>query len=216
MKGLDAVIARMRPLDDTDMLRVMQAVDMKAREQVVVTFNAARDPITGTPWKPTSAFTLSLRPSGGGRTLNATGGAGLLGSIIGRAPQVTADSVIIGTNKIYGSVIQEGKDTVPRNAKMLTIPNTKEAARAGSPRRFGRPLFFKQFKSGAKALVEALPNKGGLKVQYWGKDLVKGERRRFMGVSRSGPNYAGQLEATALGMIKKIIDGRAGSAAGGA
>lgn len=232
VKGLEGALARLSPLTDGEMLRVMHAIDAKAREQVAVTFNAARDPMTGTAWKPTSNFTLSLRPSGGGRTLIATGGAGLFGSILARAPQVTADTVVIGTNKIYGSVIQEGKDVSPKRAKFLSIPNTKEAARVGSPRRFPRPLFFVPLRrslstsstaqAGARTvrgnarggMLAESDGRGGLNVQYWLKDHVQGVQRRFLGVSRVGPNYAGQLEATTIAMIRRVIEGRA--AAGGA
>ena len=197
---------RLAPLNSAEMLAVMNGVDAKAREQVAQTFGAARDPISGGAWKPTSAFTLSLRPSGGGQTLNATGGAGLLGSILARSREVTPDSVRLGTNKIYGPIHQNGGIIRPVKAKALALPLTPEAARAKSPRRFPRPLFVPR---GIPGLAESTRGGKGLKMQYRFMDSVAIPQRRFLGVSRSGPNYAGQLQETVLAEIGRILGDRA-------
>jgi len=208
-KGLEAVIARLAPLNDADMLRVMTEVDHKARQQVNQTFQAGRDPISGAQWKPTSNFTLSLRFSGGGQTMVARGGDGLFGSIVGRSPEVTPSSVKIGTGKIYGPIHQNGGIIRPVKAKALALPLTKEAARAGSPRRFPRPLFVPR---GIPGLAESTRGGKGLKMQYRFMDQVKIPMRRFLGVSRSGPNYAGQLQSTVLATISRIILARGNGA----
>ncbi len=211
LKGLEGVIARLAPLSDRDMFGIMLALDAKAKQQVAQTFSSATDPMTGAAWKPTSKFTLDLRPSGGGATMNASGGAGLLGSIIGRAPQVTSDSAAIGTNKIYGPPNQNGATIRPVKAKALAIPLTKEAARFKSPRLFPRKLFvLGGHGPGSGVLAEALGGnrKGVVRAQYVFKQSVTIPQRRFLGVSRNGPNYAGQLEKTVADMISKIIKDR--------
>lgn len=73
-----------------------------------------------------------------------TGAAGLLGSITGNArghvDRRTPKSIEFGTNLAYAWVHQHGGLIVPRGAKALAIPRTREALRAGSPRRFPRKL----------------------------------------------------------------------------
>lgn len=61
----------------------------------------------------------------------------LLASINGRAIE---SGIAVGTNLEYAAIHNFGGTIVPKRVKFLAIPLTIEALRAGSPRRFPRPL----------------------------------------------------------------------------
>lgn len=61
----------------------------------------------------------------------------LLASINGR---VGENGIAVGTNLEYAGIHNFGGTIVPKRTKFLAIPLTIEALRAGSPRRFPRPL----------------------------------------------------------------------------
>lgn len=103
------------------------------------TFRDQADPITGAPWKPTGQLALSTRVgggSGGKALLDKAGSGGLLGSLVSGAPDITGESVRIGSNLPYAKIQNEGGTVEPVNAKFLAIPITRKAHLAGSPRRF--------------------------------------------------------------------------------
>jgi phage virion morphogenesis protein len=107
----------------------------------------------GRKWKPLAHG----RPGqSGGLPLRDTGM--LLASTNSR---VVGQEIIVGSNHISAGVHQFGGTIKPKKAKLLAIPLTKEAKRAGSPRNFPRPLVAIIGKSGEGVLIEAPPRRGG-------------------------------------------------------
>lgn len=98
----------------------------------------------GQAWAP-----IKPRPQGGDKPLLNTGK--LRNSITGRAEQHGASA---GTNAIQANLMNAGGTVRPVRAKMLAIPLTREAVRAGSPRRFPRNLFVIRSRKGNVLLVE--------------------------------------------------------------
>ena len=90
----------------------------------------------GTKWRPLKY----PRPNGGDQPLKDTGA--LAASITGES---SPTEVVVGTNRVGARLMNYGGIVRPKNAKVLTIPLTKEAKRAGSPRRLSKtgdlPLF---------------------------------------------------------------------------
>ena len=73
----------------------------------------------------------------------------------GHVEELTPQALVFGTNLEYAAVHQYGdNNVVPKKAKMLSIPLSKDAARAGGARQFPRPLFVLTAKSGKLFLVE--------------------------------------------------------------
>lgn len=110
-------------------------------------------------------------------------------------------SLEVGTNLEYARLHQEGGVIVPKNAKALAIPLTRDAARAGSPRDFPRPLFI--LPSG-KALAETKrKGRGGrireLVVQYALVQRVVIPARKFLGFSQKAITNIRQIFADYLG-----------------
>jgi phage gpG-like protein len=68
----------------------------------------------------------------------------LMGSVFGQGAghieELTATSLIWGSNLQYAAVHQFGGTITPKNGKALAIPMTPEAKRSGGPRNFGKPL----------------------------------------------------------------------------
>lgn len=89
-------------------------------------FVTATDP-GGRPWRPLKF----ARPSGPGKPLRDTGL--LVGSI---THTHGPDWVAVGTNHPGAGLHQFGGTVTPRGGKYLAIPLTRQAKRAGSPRRF--------------------------------------------------------------------------------
>lgn len=116
----------------------------------------------GTPWKPLKF----PRPRGGNKPLLDTGM--LRASVTGGSPEFRADTglnyVSIGTVRPGANLMHAGGTVVPTKAKALAIPLTKDAVRAGSPRRFPRPLVMlwrTGAQSGALAEVKKPARKAG-------------------------------------------------------
>jgi phage gpG-like protein len=139
-------------------------------------FSSSTSP-EGTPWRPLKY----PRPNGGNAPLRDTGQ--LMASITGKAD---ATGVVVGTNRVGAALHNFGGTIRPKKRKFLAIPLTREAKRAGSPRRLrktkGIPLFarkvrgrwFGHFLLTRKAVIPARP---------------------FMGVSREGEKLIGQALA---------------------
>ncbi len=108
---LDAATAR-------ELLEIGRA-DIKRRFQT----GTAPD---GSAWRPLKYS----RPSGAGKPLQDTGR--LMASIQGRH---TATELVWFTAEAAAGLMHYGGTIVPRRAKFLAIPLTREAKRAGSPRR---------------------------------------------------------------------------------
>lgn len=80
----------------------------------------------GQRWRPLKYG----RPAGGDKPLSDTGR--LANSIAGRS---TASAIVWFTNLPGAALLHYGGTVVPKKAKFLSIPLTREAKRAGSPRR---------------------------------------------------------------------------------
>lgn len=94
---------------------------------------------TGQPWPP-----IKGRVRGGGKALRDTGR--LMASITAK-PQ--PDELVVGTNLEYAGIHQYGGTITPKKGKALTIPQTVQALRAGSPRNM--PGLFLIWKRGARS-----------------------------------------------------------------
>lgn len=174
-------------------------------------FDESADP-DGRPWSPL-AFP---RTSGGDRPLRDKGL--LLASISGGANHVeryAADSVTVGTNRPGAALHQAGGVVVPKQAKWLAIPATREAARVGSPRNFPRPLAFIFGKRGGVAVERpasvkrGLPPKGGPKlkagvVQYYFTKKVTVPARVFLG---AGQRLVKKLDTIAADFWGRMFGG---------
>lgn len=100
----------------------------------------------GTPWRP-----LAFQRARGGdkplrdrgilmASLTAANGSGHVESMTQTFGESRNASLLFGSNLEYAALHQHGGTIRPRNSKMLAIPLTPEAARAGSPRNFPRDL----------------------------------------------------------------------------
>lgn len=185
-----------------------------SRETATI-FREQRDPETGASWKPTGSLALSTRPGGGesGQTLMDTGR--LRNAFVSRAPRVTADSVVADTaGVIYAGIQNDGGDVLPKRAKMLAIPLTREAKRAGSARRWWAknerkaPFVIQTSKHSVFIVTAKTTGRGknkerGLVFHFVLKDFVKMPRRRFIAVS---DRLIANTTATAAIVIERIID----------
>jgi len=206
-------------------------VGAKMKEQVAETFALARDPVTGNPWKRTSDMTLRLRPGGGGggKTLQDTGR--LLQAIVAARPVVTDDSVSVGPGAkiVYAAIHNFGGVITPKNAKMLSLPLTREAkrftgARAWWQANLSKSPFIYDPSKGAKAYAKRLyiatsTGKGEaarVKVHWMLVPRIAMPQRRFLGWGEA--QIAGCLDVLA-GLLdrtmEKLNGGTMGVANGG-
>lgn len=140
----------------------------------------------GTRWRPLKY----PRPNGGNHPLRDTGA--LAASFTARAD---ATGVTVGTTHPGAALQNAGGTVVPRRGKFLAVPLTREAKRAGSPRRMRgddrTPLFARKV--------------GGRMVGHFllvRKAVVPA--RPFLGVSRTASEQVGRvlLEAAARGWVE--------------
>ncbi len=112
--------------DPQQLAPLLKSAGMMMVADVKRNFNESHDP-DGTPWKPL-AF---ARPSGGSKPLQDQGllAASFSASTGGNWAQV-------GSNAVQANLHQLGGTIVPKRTKYLAIPLTRQAQRAGSPRRF--------------------------------------------------------------------------------
>lgn len=134
----------------------------------------------GSPWKPLK----HPRVNGGNKPLLDTG--------ILRASLFaghTSDSVFVATTHPGAALQNFGGVVRPKRAKMLAIPLTKEAKRAGSPRRFKGTLQFVPTRAGNRFLLVGVANlrrkaSGNSAVpQFLLVDKVTVPARPFLGLS---------------------------------
>lgn len=202
IKGLQGIAARLGH-DGKILMRGVGNIALRASARA---FRAQADPESGRAWKPTGGLALQTRPGGGsgGKTLSDTAG---LAQSIQTSLNVSLDQAVIGTNKRYGKIHQTGGTIRPVNAKALAIPVTREARRAGSPRRFPRKLFIlKGHAPGSAMLAEAMGGgkTGKVRVQYLLRSSVKIEARPFIGVNESDRQ---EMANFAVGFMQRAIEG---------
>lgn len=133
----------------------------------------------GTKWRPLKY----PRPRGGDKPLMDTGR--LLASITGTAD---ATSVTVGTAHPGAALQNAGGVVRPKRAKHLAIPLTKEAARAGSPRRM---------KGTAKVPLFARKVNGKWVGHWLLVKQVTVPARPFAGVSKEGERAVAAVLADA-------------------
>jgi phage gpG-like protein len=136
------------------------------------------------------------RPQGGSKPLLNTG-------VLRASVTAEADGtgLTIRAHAPGARLHQEGGVIVPKRAKALTIPLTKEAVRAGGARHFPRPLFVLSGKDGSGALAER-PDKGKargkLVVHYLLRKSVTVPARPYLGVSAETAQRIGAVLAQQL------------------
>lgn len=116
--------------------RVLTVAGIQMQTMVNRTFKDQRDPVTGVAWPAISGATRQSRPGGGGRGRALVDTAALRKDLVESAPRVRGGTVSIGTSLKYARLHQEGGTLRPKSAKYLWVPLTREARRAGSPKRW--------------------------------------------------------------------------------
>ena len=149
-------------------------------------FAGAHSP-DGVAWKPLA----HARPNskGGDKPLRDKGL--LMASVTsiagsrGNISELTDTYLVHGTNLEYAAIHQYGGTITPRNAKMLAIPLTRDADRAGYAKDFPRPLFIITSKAGnvflAETKAKSKKQPSGLTLHYILKDRVTIPARPFLG-----------------------------------
>jgi phage gpG-like protein len=204
---LAALTGNLHPL----MLRISAALT----RTVAQTFREEKDPKTGAAWKKTGALALANRPGGGGRGKTLRDTARLMQSLLARPPAVTggarSPAIKFSTaGVVYAAAHQQSFTgpmtrtlTIrPKNAKMLAIPITREAARAHGARRFisqhqGQTFF-------AKRMIFLREGKK-ITPQFLLRKEVKIPQRRFLGWGKAQSETADRL---ILGEIRRAMAGQ--------
>lgn len=129
-------------------------------------------PETGSAFKPTSPFTLGLRPGGGGggKTLYDTGR--LVRSFLASKVEYTKMSMRLGSPVEYALLQQLGGTVLPKTARMLAIPLQPEARKAGGARRW-----WSKYGATRRPFIRRGPSG---KLFIFGKDGAHGVKPFFM------------------------------------
>jgi phage gpG-like protein len=175
----------LRQLDFTPALKsVRQAIISDVKEN----FAGGHSP-DGTPWPPLA----HARPNSKGSDQPLRDKGLLMASITsagsnGHIESLTSSTLIFGTNLEYAALHQYGGTITPKNAKALTIPLTREAARSGGARRFPRPLFILKSDNGKAFLAEEVAKgkkgKTKLTLHYLLSQGVRIPARPFLGIGQ--------------------------------
>jgi phage gpG-like protein len=178
-------------------------------------FRAQANPTNNAPWPRPSTLTLGSRPGGGGggKALLDTGR--LRNALVSRTPRYTKDSVAITTEGvIYAALHQFGGEIVPVNAKMLAVPLTRDARRAGSARRWwennksAKPFVFTSGKG--KKLIATANKEGALEFHFVLLPKVTVPARPFLGISETLRNRVLATTARVYAQILRENGARGG------
>ena len=174
-KSLNGIAKGLR----TNKRAVLGVMGAKMLEQIQDNFDSQADPVTGAPWPARKRARLE----GGDKLLYRTGA--LRRSWL-QPFKIAGSSVSLGSNLVYANIQNYGGTVKPKQAQVLCLPLTKEAARAGSARRFwerqpaGKKPFFLETKSGGLFIVTSGPKKT-LAFHFVCLDQVAIPRRRYVG-----------------------------------
>jgi phage gpG-like protein len=149
------------------------------RASVLENFATGKAP-DGTPWpdlahpRPNSKGSDQPLRDNGLLMAASTGGTSY--------SEVLTDTELVMSNNLeYAALHQFGGTILPRNARMLSIPMTVEAQRAGSPRDFPRRLFIYRNDEDSLPMLAESDEEGGLVVHYILVHSVTVPARPFMG-----------------------------------
>lgn len=148
----------------------------------------------GSAWRPLK----NARVNGGSVPLRDTGV--LMASF---HSTVEPDGVVVSTTHPAAATHNFGATITPKRAKHLAIPLTKEAKRAGSPRKFARKLAVRPTRKAGTLLMFERDRKGRQVGQFLLVDSVTIPARPFMGISDRAMSQIEQVlfEAAARGWL---------------
>ncbi len=177
-----------------DLTRTMKGLSLLLESDTKKRFETGTAP-DGSPWQMlqhprvnTQGNDLPLRDRGLlAASLSARGK--------GHVETLTSHSLEWGTNLEYAALMNYGGTVLPVRGKMLSIPLTKEAKRAGNARDFPRKLFVWERTGGTPMLAEQDPNdKEGKPIfHYVLVPKVTIPARPFLGISPEFTEYAQAL-----------------------
>lgn len=168
--------------DSIDWRPALKVTAVYLEGEAKLCFDESRTP-DGQPWAPIK-HPMEGRGAGA-KPLRDTDTlmAGMTAShAAGAVRRIDDTELIFGSNDSRAATHNFGATITPKNAKALTIPLTIEAARAGSPRNFPRPLFVLKPKDGGKSyLAERIGKR--LKKHYLFSMKSVIPARQFVGLS---------------------------------
>lgn len=163
----------------------LKAMEILAVSDVKKRFATGTDP-QGHAWAPLKHRRIISR--GADKPLRDTGL--LMASVSAKA---TRTELIVGSNLAYAGVHQYGATIVPVRAKWLTIPITKKAKRAGSPRRFQGVLHPRINRAGTGGVMVEIDANGIGVVHFVMTKRVVVPARPFLGFSKDFLKRAEQI-----------------------
>lgn len=185
---------------------LMPPLALVLQREMGTIFREQSDPVTGAKWQQPGGLTLSLRPKGGagGEALKDTGR--LRNALVSARPKIVGNQVSVDTTGVpYAAMQNFGGVQRPKRAKMLAIPLTSEAKRAGTARRWWsrnedqKPFVFGK---GRRLFIATNDQRGRLVLHYMLRDSVTIPQRRFIGVS---PRLVDRSMKVATAVVGKIV-----------
>lgn len=185
--------------------KILEGLKVIVREDTRENFQRAVDP-DDKPWPPLAR----PRPNGTTHPLIKSGDLMRASTVAGdprHVEEISGNTLTFGTTHPLAPIHQGGATIRPQRARNLSIPITREAEKAGSPRAFGRRLFPIVKGGEARALAEATGKGAGARVvvHYLLRKVVKIPARKFIGV---GTRLVGKLKAFAAKVGAKFFWGR--------
>lgn len=105
---------------------------------------------------------------------------------------------------IYARVHEFGATIKAKRAKNLAIPMTKQAEKAGSPRRFSGDLVFIPSRMGRGGVLATKNKKGALSVQYVLKPMVLIPMRPYL--RPAGDEHKNEIKEEMIKVIKSGLE----------
>lgn len=195
---------------------VLKAIRLDVIAETRMNFDRGATP-DGTPWAPLK----HPRPNSRGADQPLRDTDMMMASVT--APGATGNIDVLedtklewGTNHEHAHVHQDGMTITPRVAKLLAIPATVEAQRAGSPRNFAEGRLEFRWGKGGGAGVAVEKTKGRGKsvnelVHFYFARSVTVPARPFLGITEEQATEYGEMTAEfAAEEMQKRIGGDGG------